>query len=92
MVVRFEWRQTIDGDQVGFVDEPKINLLNFAMVFDCLVWLNHISEAARCKDFSFELVRSLEFLSSSSCQRIDFMVYFVEQSFSFRGYLYFLVC
>ena len=77
---------------MDFVDEPKIDLLNFIVEFDCLVWLNHISEAARCKDFTSEFVRSLEFLSSSSCQRTDFMVYFVEQSFSFRGYLYSLVC
>ena len=77
---------------MGFFNEPKIDLLNFIVEFDCLVRLNHISEAARCKDFTFEFVRSLEFLSSSSCQRTDFMVYFVEQSFSFRGYLYSLVC
>ena len=62
------------------------------MVFDCLVWLNHIFKAAKCRDFIAKFARSLDLLSSSSRQRTDSMEYFVEQSYSFRGYLYSLVC
>ena len=73
---------------MGFVDELKIDLHDFMMVFDCLVSMNHIFKAVRCRDFTARFVRSLDLLSSSSYQRTDSMVYFVEQSFSFRGYLY----
>ena len=63
MVTRFELRQTINVDLVGSVDEPKIVLKNFMMVIDCLAWRNHISEAAKCKDFNSEFARNLEFLN-----------------------------
>ena len=84
MVARFEWRQTIDGHQVGFVVEPEINLLNSITVSNCLLWLNHIFEAARYKDSTFESDRDLELLSFNLSQRADSMVYFAEQSWSFR--------
>ena len=92
VVARLKQRQTINGDLVGFVDELKIDLHDFMMVFDCLVSMNHIFKAARCRDFTAKFVRSLDLFSSSSCHRTDSMVYFVEQSFSFRGYLCSLVC
>ena len=63
LVTRFELRQTINVDLVGSVDEPEISLRNFMMVFDCLAWRNHISEAAKYKDFISEFARNLEFLS-----------------------------
>ena len=67
MVAKLEYRQTINGDQGSFVDELKIDLLNFMMVFDCLAWLNHIFKAAKCRNFIAKFARSLDLLSSSSC-------------------------